>query len=94
MVADCHSTRMETDCAAKTQNESHHRPEQIRASIFEGVILGPTGPDFTPTVVYSKSWPISVKETKMLSAREQTGAQVWVDARNAIRAVQGFSKVS
>ena len=67
---------METNRAAQAQNESHDRPEQIGASIFEGIIFRPIRPYFAPMALNGKTRPVGIEKAKMLSARKQTGAQV------------------
>src|SRR5205823_2775582 len=75
-----HGTRMEANRSAEAQHKSHHRPEQIGASVFERIIFRPISPHFASAAVDDESRSIPIKEAKMLSAGEQTDAQVWLAA--------------
>jgi hypothetical protein len=65
---------MKTDYAAKAQHKSQYRPEQIRASIFKGVVLGPIDPHFAAAPVDSEAGTIGIRKAKMLLPGQDTNA--------------------
>src|SRR5262249_53336196 len=78
--------RMQTCHSAQAQHESEHRPKQISAGIFEGVVLRPVTPNLAALAFNDESHAIAVEKAEMIPTSEQTHAQIRFARQSILRA--------
>ncbi len=59
-AVDRHSTRMQADNATMPQQNSHHRPQQVRSCFFQRRSFRPNAPDAPARAVQPEPMPIAV----------------------------------